>query len=122
MAGAPLKRGDSLDDSTVTRERRNIINLHEPVADFTANDSTVEVAEAVPAGSPLLARFVKLRPVVLRGQVADGVMKEGALSITVRVEVLEDGAPGQIVHIRNPQSRRDIRGKVLNDQTILILL
>jgi flagella basal body P-ring formation protein FlgA len=38
------------------------------------------------------------------------------------VEVLEDGSPGQIVRARNEQSLRDIRGKVLNEQTILVSL
>ena len=50
------------------------------------------------------------------------VLQDGALSITMKVEVLEDGAPGQIIRARNPISRRDVSGKVLNEQTILITL
>ena len=49
-------------------------------------------------------------------------MQDGALSITLKVEVLEDGVSGQIVRVRNVQSRRDIRGKVLNEKTILVSL
>jgi flagella basal body P-ring formation protein FlgA len=40
----------------------------------------------------------------------------------MKVEVLEDGAPGQIIRARNPISRRDVSGKVLNEQTILVTL
>lgn len=122
VASAPLKRGDALEAGNVTRERRNIISLHEALAEFPEGDPTQEIAEGVAAGSPLLARDVHLRPVVFRGQAADGVLRDGALTITMRVEVLEDGAPGQIVRVRNPQTRHDLRGKVINEQTVLMLL
>jgi flagella basal body P-ring formation protein FlgA len=61
-------------------------------------------------------------PVVHRGQTVAALVNQGALNITMKVVVLEDGAPGQIVRARNQQSLRDIRGKVLNDQTILVSL
>ena len=40
----------------------------------------------------------------------------------MKVEVLEDGAPGQLIRVRNADSRHDIRGKVLDQQTILVAL
>jgi len=122
VASAPLKRGDALEAGNITRERRNIISIHEALADFPEGDATQEIAQGVAAGSPLLARDVHLRPVVFRGQAADGVLHEGALTITMRVEVLEDGAPGQVIRLRNPQTRHDLRGKVINEQTVLMLL
>ena len=38
------------------------------------------------------------------------------------VEVLEDGAPGEIIHVRNQTSQRNLAGRVLDDQTVLISL
>jgi flagella basal body P-ring formation protein FlgA len=96
--------------------------LHEPLAEFAAGDATLEFSESIQAGMPLLARYVKLRPVLHRGQIADAIVQDGALSITMKVEVLEDGAPGQIIRARNSDSRHDIRGKVLDQQTILVSL
>ena len=49
-------------------------------------------------------------------------MQDGALNIMMKVEVLEDGAPGQIVEVRNPASMRSLSGKVVNDQTVEISL
>jgi flagella basal body P-ring formation protein FlgA len=40
----------------------------------------------------------------------------------MKVDVLEDGATGQVIRIRNPQTRRELRGKVQDEQTILISL
>ncbi len=122
VAHSPVKRGDLLADADVARERRDMLALREPVAEFSAGDTTLEIAEPVQTGAPVMARSVKARPVVHRGQIADALVQDGALSISLKVEVLEDGAPGQIIRARNSQSRRDIRGKVLNQQTILILL
>ena len=82
----------------------------------------LEIAEPIPAGNPLLARALKPRRLVRRGQLAQAVLQDGTLSITMKVELLEDGAVGQIVRARNPLSRRDVSGKVLNDQTLLITL
>jgi len=122
VARSALRRGDALADADVTRERRDLLTLREQIADFIPGDATIELAEPLQAGSPLFARSIKARPVMRRGQMADAVVQDGTLSITMRVEVLEDGAPGQIIRARNSQSRRDVRGKVVNEQTILVLL
>jgi flagella basal body P-ring formation protein FlgA len=122
VARSPLDRGESLADAAVQRERRDVLLLHEPLADFSPGDTTLELSESLPAGAPLLARSVRPRPVVHRGQTANALLQDGALSITMKVEVLEDAAPGQMVRVRNAQSRRDIRGKVINEHTILVSL
>ena len=122
VAHSALQRGALVADADLSRERRDMLNVHEPLAEFAAGDTTLELAESVAASSPLLARAVKQRPVVRRGQLVDACIQDGALSISMKVEVLEDGVPGQMIRIRNTQSRHDIRGKVLNEQTILVAL
>ncbi len=122
VAHSMLKRGDSLADADITRERRDMLVLHEPLADFTADRSTLEIAEPVGLGAPLFARSIRMMPVVHRGQTVQALLEDGSLSITMKVEVLEDGAPGQTIRVRNKQSLKDIRGKVLNEQTIVVSL
>jgi flagella basal body P-ring formation protein FlgA len=122
VAHAMLKRGDSLADADVTRERRDLLVIHEPLAEFVPRDPTLQIAEPVGIGAPLFARSIKPMPVVHRGQTVVALVEQGSLNITMKVEVLEDGAPGQFVRARNQQSLRDIRGKVLNEQTIIVSL
>lgn len=122
VAHSMLKRGDSLADADIAREKRDMLLIHEPLAEFSERDSTMEIAEPVAIGSPLFARSLKATPVVHRGQTVDALVQDGALNIAMKVEVLEDGAPGQIVRARNLQSLRDIRGKVINEQSILVTL
>jgi flagella basal body P-ring formation protein FlgA len=122
VAHSALERGDLVSEAGLARERRDVLPLHEPLAEFTPGDPTLELREPLQAGSLLLARFLKVRAVIHRGQTADAFVRDGTLSIVMKVEALEDGTPGQIIRVRNPQSRRDIRGKVLDDQNILISL
>jgi flagella basal body P-ring formation protein FlgA len=122
VAHSALKRGETVSEADLIRERRDMLSVHEPLAQFATGDSTLELAESLQAGSLLLARSIKARPVIHRGQSADALLRDGTLSVTMKVEALEDGAPGQTIRIRNSQSRRDLRGKVLNEQTILVSL
>jgi flagella basal body P-ring formation protein FlgA len=122
VAHSALKRGDPLRGADLARERRDVLALRDNLAEFDPEDSALEVADPVPANSPLLARSIRLRTVIHRGQTVAALLEDGALAITMKVEALEDGAPGQIIRLRNPISRRDLRGKVLNEQTILVAL
>jgi flagella basal body P-ring formation protein FlgA len=65
---------------------------------------------------------VKLHPIIRRGQMTDAVIEDGALSVTMKAEALEDGTPGQTIRLRNPESTRDFSGKVLNEKTVLVTL
>jgi flagella basal body P-ring formation protein FlgA len=122
VAHSDLQRGELLADADVARERRDVLSVYESLADFSAGDASLELANQVQAGNLLLARNLKPRAVVHRGQMADALLEDGALSIMMKVEVLEDGVPGQIIRARNPVSLRNLSGKVINEKTILISL
>jgi flagellar basal body P-ring formation protein FlgA len=122
VASGPLKRGAPLSHAALARERRDVLTLRDTPAEVEPGDANLEVAEQIPAGAVLYARALKVRPVVHRGQNAEVCLQDGSLAISMKVEVLEDGAPGQTVRVRNPESRRELRGKVLNEHVILLLL
>ena len=63
-----------------------------------------------------------MRPVVQRGQFVDGLVRDGALNIALKVEVLADGLPGQTVRVRNPKTKREFYAKVQDEQTVVISL
>lgn len=117
-----LKRGQSLHPEDVTFERRDVLALRDAPADVPWGDPDLELVENISPGAPLFVRSVRLRPAVPRGKVVEGRMQEGALSISVRVEALEDGVPGQTIRVRNPQSKREFKGKVQDAQTIMVVL
>lgn len=119
---APLKRGQPLTEADAARERRDVLTLRDTLETLPRVETELELTENLPAGVPLTARSFRIRPLVFRGQTLEALVQDGALQISTKVEVLEDGLPGQLVRVRNSQSRREFRGKVHNENTILIQL
>lgn len=122
VAHTDLQRGELVTDADVIRDRRDVLAAHEPLASFSPGDTTLQLAESVPANNILFARDLQLRTVIHRGQVANAVLQDGGLNISMKVEALEDGAPGQTIHFRNPSSQRNLTGKVLDERTIQVSL
>ena len=122
VARSPLKRGELLAGCDRSKERRDVLALRDaPLAD-DADEAQFALAENISAGAPLYQRSVRLRTLVRRGQVAEAVVIDRELAVTLKVEVLEDGAFGQQVRVRNLQSKREFRGKVQDEKTILVNL
>lgn len=122
VAEAALQRGQLLIDAPVTRVRRDVLTLRDPLYELPATAAAYELIESVPASAPLTARALRLKPVVYRGQTVNAIMRDQAMTISCKVEVMEEGVPGQLVRVRNLQSRRELRGKVQDEQTIAISL
>jgi flagella basal body P-ring formation protein FlgA len=122
VARSALRRGQLLAQADIGAERRDVLPLREPLNLQVLNSPGLELVENVSAGTPLLNRSVRLRPVIQRGQVVDGIIQDGALSIILKVEALADGLPGQTVRVRNTRSRREFFARVHNEQTVLIHL
>jgi flagella basal body P-ring formation protein FlgA len=121
VARSALRRGAVFADSDCVRERRDVLVCREAYQGG-ADPSTQEISENVSCGAVILERHVRPRTVVRRGQAAEAVVRDGAMAISLKVEVLEDGAVGQQVRVRNPQSNREFRGKVENEGTISVSL
>jgi flagella basal body P-ring formation protein FlgA len=122
VARSALKTDQLFSQADVVQERRDLLALRDAPLSITQPENTIEIAENIAAGGPIYTRSVRIRPVVHRGQLVEAQLQDGTMQISLRVEVLENGAPGQVVRVRNPQSRREFRGKVQNEQTILIPL
>ncbi len=122
VARGGLRRGQSVSESDLALERRDVLTLREALADPSSTSLALQAAEAVPAGAPLFQRHLRLQPVVHRGQTVTVVLDDGLLNLVMKAEVLEEGAPGQIVRLRNLSSRRELRGKVQNEKTVVPLL
>jgi flagella basal body P-ring formation protein FlgA len=122
VAHSALTRGELLKDADVALERRDVLVQRDAFLNFSHADENLQLVENIPAGMPVLNRSVRVRPILQRGQTVDGIYQDGTLSISLKVELLEDGLLGQTVRIRNPKTKRELYGKVQNAQTVLITL
>lgn len=122
IAHSTLRRGDPVIGADVVMERANILIQRDAYMGFPVTDDTLEFAETIEPGHAVMNRSVRARPLIVRGQMVEGVFQDGSLTISLMVETLEDGTLGQIVHVRNPKTNRQLCGKVENEKTILISL
>jgi flagella basal body P-ring formation protein FlgA len=125
VARSLLQPGTPWAEADVARDRRDVLGLREPLLPDPVpaeSGALLELAEAVPAGAAITQRAVRLRSVVRRGQIVEAVLADGALTIRLKAEVLESGAPGQLVRLRNLESKREFKGKVQDAQTVLVQL
>lgn len=122
VARSNLRRGELVRDADISMERRDILLQRDVFMSFPTTEDSLELAENVPTGMPLLNRAVRMRPLIQRGRVVEAVFQDGTLSISLKVETLEDGSLGQTVRVRNPKTKRELYGKVQNEQTVLITL
>jgi flagella basal body P-ring formation protein FlgA len=120
VAHSPLSRGQLLRDADLTLERRDVLTRREACIPFPVTDDWMETISSVEAGSPIWARLVRARPVLRRGQMVDALFRDGSLTISLKVETLEDGALGQTVRVRNPKTRRELYGKIQTQDLVLI--
>jgi len=122
VAGSHLQRGQSVLEADLVRERRDVLALRDPLVAMELDRPTLEIAENLPTGTALAVRSIRQRPVIRRGKQAEAVVRDGFMTLSVKVEALEDGLPGQTIRVRNVKSKREFRGKVQNEETIHITL
>jgi flagella basal body P-ring formation protein FlgA len=120
VAQSPLRRGETLKTASLARERRDVLATRDALEVESVEEAGLELTEAIPAGTPVLNRMVRARPVVQRGRIVDAVVREGTMLITAKVQALEDGAPGQLIRVRNITSGHEFRGKVQDEQSIQV--
>ena len=122
VAGSAVKRGQLVRDADLSRERRDVLTVRDALTLVELDNPFLEVGENIQAGMALTSRSLRLRPIVHRGKIADAIVSDGPMVLTVKVEVLEDGLPGQTIRVRNLKSKREFRGKVQNEETIHVTL
>ena len=122
VAHSPVLRGQLLRDADITLERRDVLVHRETCIQFPVADSTLEAACNLQAGAPVCTTLVRDRPIMRKGQLVEGVFEDGLMTISLKVEALEDGIKGQMVRVRNPKTKRELYGKIQTEDLVLIAL
>lgn len=111
IAREPLSRGGALEPQLIELRRvdvlreRDVITGDTELADLMMNRS-------LPAGRFLTWRDVVRRPLVQRGQMIEVAAIDGTLAVSMKALALEDGLAGELVRVRNTESRREFAAVV----------
>jgi len=120
VATRRLDRGATPDSSSCAL--KNIDILAESLSFVPADTdlSNYEMAQGVGQDRPLTSRDLSLRPLVRKNQLVDVIVSEGSLNITMKGLALGTAGAGEMVSIRNPDSRKDFQAKVVGINTVQV--
>lgn len=114
----PAVRDEPVIPSTLETVRYDALRDRDVVG--ASDDLDLVYTRSVPAGRLLTWRDVGRRPLVRRGQLIEVAASDGALTVTLRAIALADGGRGEIVRVRNPDSRKEFSAQVVAEARALV--
>lgn len=121
VAARALARGDVLREEDVTlapipnpRERRSVASALEEVIGK-------RVRRNLDAGAPLRRAWLQEVPLVKRGEPVRLTISRGQLRIESTGIARQDGKAGEIVRVENPNSHREVIGRVGEDGVVHVM-
>lgn len=111
--GAPFDPGEL--------EARRVDLLRErDVLPASVGDRSYIFARALPAGRLLTWRDIARRPLVRKGELVEVSAVDGVLAVTMKALAMENGGQGDIVTVRNPESRKDFSALVVEENRVQV--
>ena len=114
----PAAREESVQTNALEVVRFDALRDRDVVT--AAEDLDLVYVRSVPAGRLLTWRDVGRRPLVRRGQMIEVAATDGALTVTLRAIALADGGRGEVVRVRNPDSRKEFSAQVVAEARALV--
>ncbi len=109
----PLAARQAITASCVARERREIPSGSDlPLTDPSAL-TRARTTHALRVGDILTAAMLEMIPVVERNQAVTVLARCGSMIIRLRAVACENGGVGEVIILRNPESRREFSARVL---------
>ncbi len=115
----PVATGETFEPSALEVRRVDQFRDRE-VLPATVGDRAFVYTRAVSAGRLLTWRDVTRRPLVRKGDLVEVTASDGPLLVTMKALALQNGAAGDIVTVRNPESRRDFSALVVDENHVKV--
>ncbi len=120
VATRAVGRGETIVAGDVAVERRDLADVGRgAVGDAGAAIGRVARAPLVPY-TPVRSEQIETPPEVHRGDVVLLVAERGGMRITAPGEVRDDAGRGEQVHVVNRTSRKDLIGRVIDANTVVV--
>ena len=110
----PIERGSNFDPAQLDAQHVDVLQQRDVVpVDSTEGDLTY--ATSVSASRLLTWRDLSRRSLVKKGQIVEVTAVDGTLTITTKALAMENGAAGDMVRLRNIESKKDFSALVVAD-------
>jgi flagella basal body P-ring formation protein FlgA len=119
VARQPLTVGGVFDPTALDTRRVDLLRERD-VVPAAVGDRTYSFARAVPAGRLLTWHDIARRPLVRKGDLVEVSAADGMLLVTMKALAMENGAQGETVTVRNPESRKDFSALVIDEHRVQV--
>jgi flagellar basal body P-ring formation protein FlgA len=118
VAAMPLSRDQIITRAEVRLEERTLAQV--PEGALTDLQAVVgkRPRRSISPGTPLHARLLEAPPVIQKGSMVTILAKTPTLSIVMQGQAKEDGAVGEQIRVVNLASRKEIYGRVIDENTV----
>lgn len=118
-ARQPVSANSTFDPLSLEARRVDFLRERDALP-ATVGDAGFMFARSVQPNRLLTWRDVVRRPLVRKGDVVEVAAIDGLLSVTMKGLAMENGAQGDTVTIRNPESKRDFAAQVISENRVQI--
>lgn len=116
-----LERGMLVSPEDVQLVRLNLLKEPQDVIDDLSAIVGRRVVRRLKAGETVRRSQVDIPPVIPRGQAVVMHYRKGGLHVTAKGHALEDGHHQEIIAVKNSDSRKIVRGKVVSENQVEVL-
>lgn len=111
-AGQPVAANTTFDPALLEARRVDFFRERDALA-TTVGDHDFMFVRSIQPGRLLSWRDVARRPLIRKGEIVEVAAIDGQLQITMKGLAMENGAAGDTVIIRNPETRKDFAAQVV---------
>lgn len=119
VAKQALVAGTAFDPAQLETRRVDLFRERDVVPSVVGDHSFI-FSRSVSAGRLLTWHDIGRRPLVKKGQVVEVSAIEGPLTITLKALAMENGAQGETVTMRNPESRKEFSALVIDENHVQV--
>ncbi|WP_027326787.1 flagellar basal body P-ring formation chaperone FlgA [Helicobacter pametensis] len=119
VAKRDLSAGENLGEENVELKRVPFDSIPMPLAD-KGELKTAALRSFVAKDQMIFKSKLKPRLLVRRGEWVDASYKEGGVEIEARMEAMQNGSMNDEVMVRNLESKKQIRAKVIGERKVVI--
>ncbi len=115
----PLTIGAAFDAAMLEARRVDLFRDRDALP-AAVGDRSYIFARGVAAGRLLTWRDIARRPLVRKGDTVEVTAVDGLLAVTMKGVAMQNGAQGDTVTVRNPESRKDFAAMVIDENRVQV--
>lgn len=116
-AAKPINRFDEVTPEKVTFIRKNLAYVSNP---WDGKSGSFRMTRPVGTGQPLLTDAMEAIPMITKGERVSLVYQGRTIRLAIKAEALSDAEFGDLVEVRNLQSKRTVLATVQDTSTVVV--